>query len=996
MKTATSVRSNPYVGPRAFEPGERLYGRDREVLHLLDLLIAERIVLLYSRSGAGKTSLIQAALMPELDKKRFHILPVMRVGHEPPPGFTLPSTTNRYILSLLLSLEEGVPDERRLPLAELADMTLPAYLARREDEAGESGRLILIFDQFEEILVYPTDQDAKEEFFRQVGDALQDRRRWALFSMREDYLAGLDSFKSLLPTRLRATYRLDLLGEDAARTAICEPARQAGVEFGDETVHKLVNDLRLVRVQQRDGTIAEQLGPYIEPVQLQVVCQTLWESLPPEVNLITPEHLRTFGDVNQALSGFYERAIRRATQGTRVTDGRLRDWFGDILITPAGTRGTVYRGREDTGKVPNAAVDILENLHLIRGEWRSGARWYELTHDRFIGPIQRSNAAWHAARRARRQRVGLGGLLCVFIGWVALTVSSGGSASVPDQQLRAAATRQEVRLSEAVATGTASAAEALQAAATATTESRQVATQIAATATASAAEVSQLTADFSRKRIRPIKPGLSAASVNSTAGSLGAFVRDAQGSFYVLQSLGVNTAGASVVQPGPVDGGKDPDDTIGYIDRTLPLTGSVLAANMVGLVRLAEGVDFETSITGIGPVLGVRPPAVGMRVRKLGRTTGLTTSEIQQIGRTISLSLGDRGTVVLNNAIMTGPMSEGGDGGALVVDGDGYAVGIIVGGSQISSVLAPIQDVLDAYNVQMVSVGQELFALRGHDKRVLTAAWSPDGTQIASGGDDGTVRLWDVATRAQARLLAGHAAPVRSVAWSPDGKRLASGSEDDTVRIWDVSTGRETPLLVLNAEDKVRSVAWSPDGLKLAAGIANGSVQVWDSDGGPLTPSRGHINAVNTVAWSPDGRLGASGGDDGAAFVLDTVTGKSLTEAKLSQGISSVAWSPDSTRLALGSWDNTIRVWDVLKGSAPSLIGTHDKFVRSVAWSPDGTQLVSASADGTARVWDVLNKTMLYTLTGHTGEVFSATWSSDGTRIVTASADSTLRIWQAK
>ena len=104
------MRTNPYVGPRAFQRGERLYGRDREVMELLDLLIAERIVLLYSPSGAGKTSLIQAALIPELEQEGFQILPVMRVSLEPQPLTNQPTSqptnqpTNRYILSLLLSL----------------------------------------------------------------------------------------------------------------------------------------------------------------------------------------------------------------------------------------------------------------------------------------------------------------------------------------------------------------------------------------------------------------------------------------------------------------------------------------------------------------------------------------------------------------------------------------------------------------------------------------------------------------------------------------------------------------------------------------------------------------------------------------------------------------------------------------------------------------------------------------------------------------------------
>jgi Novel STAND NTPase 1 len=132
------TRPNPYVGPRAFQYGETLYGRDREVVELLDLLIAERIVLLYSPSGAGKSSLIQAALIPELEKEGFRVLPVMRVSLEPSPALDTSPMANRYILSLLLSLEEALPEEQQMPLAELAGMELVDYLDRRQVVSGGS------------------------------------------------------------------------------------------------------------------------------------------------------------------------------------------------------------------------------------------------------------------------------------------------------------------------------------------------------------------------------------------------------------------------------------------------------------------------------------------------------------------------------------------------------------------------------------------------------------------------------------------------------------------------------------------------------------------------------------------------------------------------------------------------------------------------------------------------------------------------------------------
>src|SRR5215203_2078826 len=100
-------RPNPFVGPRPFLPGEPLFGRDREIRALRNLLVAERIVVLYSPSGAGKTSLVQAGLIPTMQESDFHVLPVIRVNQPPREGNG--DGTNRYLESALCSLEQDPP-----------------------------------------------------------------------------------------------------------------------------------------------------------------------------------------------------------------------------------------------------------------------------------------------------------------------------------------------------------------------------------------------------------------------------------------------------------------------------------------------------------------------------------------------------------------------------------------------------------------------------------------------------------------------------------------------------------------------------------------------------------------------------------------------------------------------------------------------------------------------------------------------------------------------
>src|SRR5262245_19706111 len=152
MTVAEPRGANPYVGPRSFKYGEVLYGRDREVAELVDLLIAERIVLLYSPSGAGKTSLIQAALMPRLQQEGFRVLPVIRVVPGPPGNGRRVGIRNRHVFSALASLEAPLGEEERTATDELPRLSLGQYLERLGVRSGTNGGSVLVFDQFEDIL----------------------------------------------------------------------------------------------------------------------------------------------------------------------------------------------------------------------------------------------------------------------------------------------------------------------------------------------------------------------------------------------------------------------------------------------------------------------------------------------------------------------------------------------------------------------------------------------------------------------------------------------------------------------------------------------------------------------------------------------------------------------------------------------------------------------------------------------------------------------------
>ena len=403
-RDGASTPHNPFVGPRSFNKGETLFGRDREAQEIVDLLISERIVLLYSPSGAGKTSLIQAKLVPMMEREGFAVRPIVRVAQESTPDDLRAGSANRHLLSTMRSLEVGLSPETQMPPASLAGMTLRGFLeATRPAGVAAGDTELIIFDQFEEILTVDANSiSEKEKFFDQVGDLLRDKARWALFSMREDFVPALDPYLRQIPRRLATRFRLDLLDVNAARKAILGPSQAEGRPIPARIVDELVKDLRQVRIQKPGGVVQEP-GPYIEPVQLQVVCYRSWDNLLRTGRLSDSQAEIAIGDVDAALAGYYSDCVAAVAAAKGVPERALRDWCESQLITEQGIRGQVLREFPTSRGLVYEAITGLIDAHLVRAEERRGATWFELAHDRLIEPVRASNLAWRERNLNRFQ-----------------------------------------------------------------------------------------------------------------------------------------------------------------------------------------------------------------------------------------------------------------------------------------------------------------------------------------------------------------------------------------------------------------------------------------------------------------------------------------------------------------------------------------------------------------------------------------------------------------
>ena len=276
----------------------------------------------------------------------------------------------------------------------------------------------------------------------------------------------------------------------------------------------------------------------------------------------------------------------------------------------------------------------------------------------------------------------------------------------------------------------------------------------------------------------------------------------------------------------------------------------------------------------------------------------------------------------------------------------------------------------------------------GHNDIVTGITFSPDGTILASAGDDLTILLWDTTTWEQiGDPLIGHLegsecemyytawcpGQISSLAFNPDGSVLASGGRDMTVRLWDIPSGEPIGEPLAGHEDWISDIAFSPDGSLLASASIDGTMRMWDpSSGTPVgTPLSGHEGPVNTLAFSPDGSVLASGGWDNTIILWNPQNGVQIQAISGLQTIDwediiwELAFSPDGEILAsttCGSRNDgycmvsLIEFWDPVSGEKIDHIVTGYLLdTQNIAFSSDGSIIVSLNDLGPISMWDPIS-----------------------------------------
>jgi WD40 repeat protein/serine/threonine protein kinase len=1031
----------PYRGLFPFQAVDApfFFGRESFTARLLEAVHNQPLVAVLGPSGSGKSSVVQAGLIPrlqreattEMDMLNWHIT-TMRPGSHP---------FRALAAALLPQLQPGLSDAERLVEtnklvndlrhSKLGLPQLVAQLLRHQPANQTNNRVLLVIDQFEELYTLCTSQQTRHHFLDELLAGVESARGnnpgltataklplSIVLTMRADFLAQALTHREFADALQLADVKLGPMTRQELERAIENPAARQGVLFEKGLAARILDD------------VGEDAGRL--PL-LEFALTLLWER---QVGgLLTHEAYEASGRVEGALAHYADDVYAMLSPGEQQ---QARSLFVQLVRPGEGTEDTrrittrTELGESNWALAQRMATSRLvvtsrgaagdetaEVVHeaLIRG-WEQLRRWMKAdrTFRAWQERLRQALQQWESSNRDESALL-RGVLLAEAESW--FTERQADLSEIEQTFIQAsmdlrrqkeeAQERQRravlIRMGAGLVVTTLGLLLVLVLAVVALFTGRQAiraadeASQARATAEAEAelAETQRQIAEEQRQI---------AEEQQQEADAQRAVAEEQQRAAQARQ-LVAQTQNLAATQP------------------DLALLLSLEAA------RTDPGLRLETQ-RSLLTALETNPRLKTFLRGHLGEVEDAVFSPD---GKILASAGGADDIIILWDVEKQAPLGPPLTGHSGAVFDLAFSPGgeLLASASEDQSII--LWDVATG-----IPAGPPL---TGHTGQVEAVAFNRDGTLLASGGSDAQIILWDVANRSQQGQLAEHESNVTSVAFSPTSNILASGSRDSTVILWDVASRQPLATPLTGHTDWVNSVTFSPTGRTLASGGRDGNIILWDLTSQPYQrygrPLSDHTNTVLSLDFSPNGQTLVSGSYDKTIILWDVATlrplgppltghadrvvvdfspdGQTLASASGDGSIGlwdlsvrqrlatplaeqpaavlSVALSPDERQLASAGIDGSIILWNLATGTAvgPPL-KSHTDRVWEVAFSPDGQLLASASGDKSVILWDVETRQPLGSpLTGHTDWVRSVAFSPDGRTLASAGDDQTIRLW---